>query len=120
MRKYAVLFLFLLTAGVVAEDTWIEQIKILMTEQEKADYKKLQSDADKQKFVNEFWAKRDPSPGTPENEYKNNFEKNLSQVNTLMKDKQAFETDMGQTLLLLGDKFEQKEEKQDTAPAYGE
>ena len=111
MKKFAMFFLFAVAVTAFAADKWIEQIQILMTEQEKADYKKLKSDAEKQKFVETLWAKRDPSPGTPENEYKSNFEKNLEQVNTLMKNKRAYESDMGQTLLLLGPPTEQKDEK---------
>ena len=110
MKKLAMFFLLVLTVAAYAEDKWTEQIKILMTEQEKADYKKLKSDADKEKFVTDFWAKRDPSPGTPENEYKTNFETNFAQVNARMKNKKAYETDMGQTLLLLGPPSEQKQD----------
>jgi GWxTD domain-containing protein len=110
MKKLAMFCLLILTAVAFAADKWIDQIQILMTEQEKADYKKLKSDADKQKFVNDFWAKRDPTPGTPENEFKNNYETNFGQVNAKMKDKRAFESDMGQTLLLLGPPADQKQE----------
>jgi GWxTD domain-containing protein len=110
MKKLAMFCLLILTVVAFAADKWIDQIQILMTEQEKADYKKLKSDADKQKFVADFWAKRDPTPGTPENEFKNNYETNFGQVNAKMKDKRAFESDMGQTLLLLGPPADQKQE----------
>ncbi len=119
MKKLAMFFLLVLTVAAYAEDKWTEQIKILMTEQEKADYKKLKSDADKEKFVVEFWAKRDPSPGTPENEYKSRFETNFGEVNARMKDKRAFETDMGQTLLLLGPPSDQKQQE-GKEPGYGD
>jgi len=111
--------LLLLTVVAFAADKWIDQIQILMTEQEKADYKKLKSDADKEKFVADFWAKRDPTPGTPENEYKSNYETNFAQVNAKMKDKRAFESDMGQTLLLLGPPADQKQ-AEGAGSAYGE
>jgi GWxTD domain-containing protein len=110
MKKFLMLCLLALVAVAYAEDKYIDHIKILMTEQEKAEFKKLKSDSEKQKFVDDFWAKRDPSPGTPENEYKTNFENNLQQVNDRMKDKKAFESDLGQTLLLLGPPSDQKDE----------
>lgn len=119
MKKLAMFFLLITAVLTFAADKWIDSIQVLMTEQEKAEYKKIKSDADKQKFVETFWVKRDPSPGTPENEYKSNYEKNFDQVNTLMKDKRAFETDMGQTLLLLGPPTEQKD-VEDKQPSYGE
>jgi GWxTD domain-containing protein len=121
MKKFMMLCLLALVAVAYAEDKYIDQIKILMTQQEKADYKKLKNDADKQKFVDEFWAKRDPSPGTPENEYKTGFEKNLKEVNEHLKDKRGFESDLGQTLLLLGPPTEQKDDKgKTTTGGYGE
>jgi GWxTD domain-containing protein len=119
MRKLMMVCLLALVAVAYAEDKYIDHIKILMTEQEKADYKKLKTDAEKQKFVDEFWAKRDPSPGTPENEYKDNFEKNFTEVNEHLKDKRGFESDIGQTLLLLGPPSQQKDEKGGGA-GYGE
>ena len=120
MKKSAMFLLLMLVAVMtIAADKSIDQIQILMTEQEKNEFKKLKSDADKQKFVTNFWTRRDPSPGTPENEYKANFEKNLAQVNTMAKDERAFESDMGQALLILGPPTERKEEK-GKPPAYGE
>jgi GWxTD domain-containing protein len=119
MKKSALFVLFvLMSLFAIAADKWVDQIQILMTEQEKNDYKKLKSDSEKQKFVTDFWARRDPSPGTADNEYKANYEKNLAQVNTMMKDDRGFESDMGQTLLLLGPPTERKEEKGGAAPAY--
>jgi GWxTD domain-containing protein len=119
MKKSALFVLFILmSVFATPADKWIDQIQILMTEQEKNEYRKLKSDSEKQKFLEDFWARRDPSPGTPENEYKANFEKNFAQVNTMMKDDRGFESDMGQTLLLLGPPTERKEEKGGAEPAY--
>jgi GWxTD domain-containing protein len=120
MKKLMMLCLLALVTVVYAEDKWINTIKILLTEQEKADYKKLKTDAEKEKFVNDAWAKRDPTPDTPDNEFKTNFENNLSQVNERMKKKNAFESDMGQTLLLLGPPAEQKDEGGKKTANYGE
>ncbi len=119
MKKLAMFCLLVFAVIAFGADKWMDQIGILMTEQEKAEYKKLKSDADKQKFVADFWAKRDPTSGTPENEYKTNHEKNSVEVNTRMKDKRAFESDMGQTLLLLGPPADQKSEGGKPS-AYGE
>lgn len=119
MRKLALCFLIAFAGFATAADKWIDQIQILMTEQEKSDYKKLKSEDDKQKFVEQFWARRDPSPGTPENEYRKNYEANFAQVNTMMKNERGFETDMGQTLLLLGKPADQKQEGGQSG-TYGE
>jgi GWxTD domain-containing protein len=119
MKKFATFFLLVFVAVSYA-DKWTEQIEILMTEQEKAEYKKLKSDSEKEKFVEQFWVKRDPTPGTPENEYKTNYERNFAEVNARLKDKSAYRSDMGQTLLLLGPPTEQKREEGQQAPALDE
>ena len=108
MRKLLCFCLLSFAVFAYAEDKRIEQIKILMTEEEKVDFKNMKSDSEKESFVTDFWSKRDPTPGTPENEYKDNFETHLKQVNELMKDKKAYESDRGQTLMLLGPPAEQK------------
>jgi len=114
MKKFMMICLLALVAVAYADDKFIDQIKILMTQQEKADYKKLKTDAEKQKFVEDFWAKRG-------NDYKTNFENNLKQVNDHLKDKRGFESDLGQTLLLLGPPTEQKDNKgKATGGGYGE
>ena len=45
----------------------------LMTKDELAQWKKIDNDAAAQAFIDLFWARRDPSPGTPANEFKDDF-----------------------------------------------
>lgn len=46
----------------------------LMTNEEKDAWAKLRTDAEAQAFVDLFWARRDPTPATPVNEAKQQFE----------------------------------------------
>jgi GWxTD domain-containing protein len=46
----------------------------LMTPEEKEAWSKLKTDAEAQAFVDLFWARRDPTPATPVNEAKQQFE----------------------------------------------
>lgn len=46
----------------------------IMTKDEAAQWKKVNTDADAQAFIDLFWARRDPTPGTPENEYRDMFD----------------------------------------------
>ncbi len=48
--------------------------QFLMTSEEQAKWKTIKTDADATAFIELFWAKRDPSPGTPRNEFKENFD----------------------------------------------
>ena len=45
-----------------------------MTKDEVAQWNALQSDADADAFIALFWARRDPTPGTPRNEFREDFE----------------------------------------------
>jgi GWxTD domain-containing protein len=47
-------------------------VQYVMTNEEKAAWKSLQTDADA--FIALFWARRDPTPSTPRNEFREDFE----------------------------------------------
>jgi GWxTD domain-containing protein len=49
-------------------------VQYLMTEPEKAAWKAIQNDADADEFIALFWARRDPTPATPRNEFREEFE----------------------------------------------
>src|SRR5687768_7185513 len=46
----------------------------LMTKEEQKQWKSLNSDAQAQAFIDLFWARRDPSPATPQNEFRDQFD----------------------------------------------
>jgi GWxTD domain-containing protein len=118
MKKLLVLLFCSLATFVFADkyDKWLdEEVKVIITKEEKDAFKKLKSETEKQQFVDQFWAKRDPTPGTPENEYRKEFERRLQFVNDKMKgsNTKAVDSPMGQTYLLLGDPDEQKTDQED-------
>jgi len=49
-------------------------VQWLMTPEEQAQWKNVTSDAQAAAFVDLFWARRDPSPGTPQNEFHDRFD----------------------------------------------
>jgi len=49
---------------------WINgPVRYIASPDETKSWKGLKTDADRAKAIDEFWARRDPSPGTPENEF---------------------------------------------------
>src|ERR1700722_16091601 len=61
---------------------WLtEEVAYIITDRERADFMKLQTDADRDRFIEEFWKHRDPTPGTPENEYKTEHYRRIAYVN---------------------------------------
>jgi GWxTD domain-containing protein len=125
MKKIACLLILVFGSILFAidYDKWAdEDVKAIMTKQERDSWKKLKTDAEKEKFVQDFWTKRDPSPGTPENEYKANYEKMLADINSKIqsKSRKGSETDLGMTVLLLGGPDDQKKEEPKQRPSTGD
>jgi GWxTD domain-containing protein len=50
---------------------WLqEDVVYIITAQERAAFLALSTDAQRDQFIEQFWQRRDPTPGTRENEYK--------------------------------------------------
>jgi GWxTD domain-containing protein len=47
-----------------------EDVRWIITDEERAAFKQLSNNEEKDQFIEQFWLRRDPSPDTPENEYK--------------------------------------------------
>lgn len=51
--------------------------QFLMTNEEKVAWKAIQNDADADAFIELFWARRDPTPSTPRNEFHEEFDERV-------------------------------------------
>src|SRR5437899_6742519 len=49
-------------------------VQFLMTTDELSQWKAVKSDTEADQFIALFWARRDPTPGTPRNEFREDFE----------------------------------------------
>jgi GWxTD domain-containing protein len=50
---------------------WLdEDVRYIITDEEKTAFKQLSNDEERDNFIEAFWARRDPTPDTVENEYK--------------------------------------------------
>ncbi len=50
---------------------WLnEDVVYIITNPERAAFKQLQTDEERKHFIDQFWLRRDPTPGTPQNEFK--------------------------------------------------
>src|SRR3990172_2796375 len=87
--KKILAFCLLIAATIVfagKEDKWLDgPALVVITKQEREEFKKLKTDADRDAFMKEFWARRDPSPATPTNEYKAEIERRIQEVDKAMK-----------------------------------
>jgi len=78
--------------------------QFLMTKEETAKWKTISTDEDAKAFVALFWARRDPTPDTPRNEFREEFEARAAAADANFgqgKTRGAL-TDRGRTLILFG------------------
>ena len=79
-------------------------VQFLMTNEELAQWNALQNDADANAFIALFWARRDPTPGTPDNEYRDDFQRRVAYADqnfTVGKVRGAL-SDRGKALVVFG------------------
>lgn len=78
--------------------------QFLMTKDEAAKWKTITSDDEAKAFVALFWARRDPTPETPRNEYREEYERRVlaADKNFAADKKRGALTDRGRVLILFG------------------
>jgi GWxTD domain-containing protein len=61
---------------------WLnEDVVYIITDAEKRAFKQLKTDEERQSFVENFWLRRDPTPDTEENEYKEEHYRRIAYAN---------------------------------------
>ena len=84
---------------------WLKLVSYIALPVEKEVFLKLSSDRERDIFIESFWKQRDPTPGTPQNEYKDEHIKRFNYANTYFSrgtPREGWMTDMGRMHILLG------------------
>jgi GWxTD domain-containing protein len=58
-----------------------EDVTYIITDEERQAFKRLKTDEERQQFVEQFWLRRDPTPDTEENEYKEEHYRRIAYSN---------------------------------------
>jgi GWxTD domain-containing protein len=58
-----------------------EDVRYIITDEERQGFKRLKTDEERQQFVEQFWLRRDPTPDTEENEYKEEHYRRIAYAN---------------------------------------
>jgi GWxTD domain-containing protein len=62
--------------------TWLNtDVVYIITDEERKAFKNLQTDEERQQFVEQFWLRRDPTPDTEENEFKEEHYRRIAYAN---------------------------------------
>ncbi len=84
---------------------WLKLTSYIILPQERDVFMKLTSDRDRDIFIETFWKQRDPTPGTPQNEYKDEHIKRFLYANKYYSrgtTREGWITDMGRMHIILG------------------
>jgi GWxTD domain-containing protein len=61
---------------------WLnEDVAYIITDEERAAFKRLQTDEEREQFIEQFWLRRDPTPDTIENEFKEEHYRRIAYAN---------------------------------------
>jgi GWxTD domain-containing protein len=99
---------FRMTDGATTEppkENWTEgPVKALLAPEEKREWAGLSDAVSRSEFVTKFWAARDSRPETPENEFRQDFEKRVAFADKyfVQDETRGSLTDRGMVFLLLG------------------
>jgi len=63
---------------------FLSTVRYIITSAEEKIFKELPP-SERPKFIEDFWARRDPTPGTPRNEFKETYFKRIEEANQLFK-----------------------------------
>jgi GWxTD domain-containing protein len=102
--------------------SWADgEVRYLLLDEERAEWKDLGTDGEREAFVARFWARRDPDPATPANEYKDEIARRLAAANRLFRTegRAGWLTDRGRIYLTFGAPDESAEDAAGTVAESG-
>jgi GWxTD domain-containing protein len=83
---------------------WLNQdVRWIITPEEMSAFKQLSNDEERDQFIEQFWLRRDPTPDTPENEYKEEHYRRIAYANEhFPAGKPGWMTDRGRIYIVYG------------------
>jgi len=95
---------YIITDNESPDTKWLnEDVVYIITEKERAEFLKLKSDKEREKFIEAFWRRRDPTPDTEENEFKEEHYRRIAYSNDrFASNVPGWKTDRGRMYITLG------------------
>lgn len=83
---------------------WIdEEVPYIITDTERQAFKKLTTDDEREQFIENFWERRNPNPGDPENEFKEEYYRRIAYANEhFASGIPGWKTDRGRIYIMYG------------------
>src|SRR5256884_3555016 len=95
---------------------WLEKdVTYIITDDERKAFKKLETDEERERFIEDFWRRRDPDPDTDENEYREEYYERIAYANEhFASGIPGWKTDRGRIWIMYG-----KPDETETHPSGG-
>ena len=95
---------------------WLEKdVTYVITDEERKAFKKLATDDERERFIEEFWRRRDPDPDTDENEFKEEYYERIAYANEhFASGMPGWKSDRGRIWIMYG-----KPDERETHPMGG-
>jgi GWxTD domain-containing protein len=95
---------------------WLDKdVAYIITEEERKAFKKLATDDERERFIEEFWRRRDPDPDTDENEFREEYYERIAYSNEhFASGIPGWKSDRGRIWIMYG-----KPDETETHPAGG-
>jgi GWxTD domain-containing protein len=83
---------------------WLnEDVTYIITDEERATWKRLSTDEEREQFIEQFWRRRDPTPDSEENEFKEEHYRRIAYANERYASGiPGWKTDRGRTYITFG------------------
>lgn len=93
-----------LTTEAKISSDWInEDVVYIIGAPERSAFERLSTNAEREKFIEQFWLRRDPTPGTPQNEFKEEHYRRIAYANERYpSSKPGWKTDRGRIYIQSG------------------
>jgi GWxTD domain-containing protein len=84
--------------------TWLnEEVPYIITDQERKAFLSLSNDEERDAFIEQFWARRNPNPDSPENEFREEHYRRIAYANEhYAAGKPGWKTDRGRIYIMWG------------------
>ncbi len=83
---------------------WLDKdVAYIITDEERKAFRKLATDDERERFIEEFWRRRDPDPDTDENEFKEEYYERIAYANEQFASGiPGWKTDRGRIYIMFG------------------
>ena len=97
---------------------WLDDVRPIILPDEEKTYRELKDKGDRDEFQKIFWARRDPNPDTPQNEFQEDYLRSKAEADAQFRvaGTRGSETDCGRVFILLGKPDEMKAQPVAEAP----